>query len=63
MPKYYIKIDQDQYIIDRKNYRTAIEDIIKNNPNKYNKGLAVYISEKGFYSNKWFCHKIDIFIP
>jgi hypothetical protein len=63
MAKYYIKIEDDKYIISHKNFASAIKQIINNNPYKYSKGAAVYISETGFSSSKnWSCFKIDQYL-
>jgi len=62
MPKYYIKIKNDKFIISSQNITIAIRRILYDNQDKYTKGLTVYISETGFEGNNWKCYKIDKYL-
>lgn len=58
MPKYYIKSGEIQHIIDRKDYYTAIVDVLKFSKNRgLIAGPKICVSEKGFDSYKtWKCY-------
>lgn len=53
MPKYYIKIDKNRYIINSKTYIFAIQNILKKHKINPSPESIIYISESGFDGNKW----------
>jgi hypothetical protein len=56
MPKYYIKIDDKEYILSRRSIEKAIFDIFKDYTSEPT-GKTIYISETGFNTTqRWMCY-------
>lgn len=64
MPKFYIKSGNLKFIVDKKNYYSAIiEALIYAKKNNILTGLRVCYSEQGFVTFKeWICDDIENYL-